>query len=70
MYYPKFLALTPLLIFGGLLNLFYPAALHPAIVKAPKSKLTRIILGIVGFALAVFGFTVFTDWFLATFSKR
>jgi hypothetical protein len=69
-YYPKSLALTPLLIFGGLVNLFYPAVLHPAIAKAPKSKVTQIVLGIFGIAIVAFGFTFFTDWFLATFSKR
>ena len=69
-YYPKYLGITPLIIFGGLVNLFYPSILHPAIKKAPQNKTTQVIVGIFGVAIVVFGFTLFTDWFLATFSKR
>jgi hypothetical protein len=69
-YYPKFVALIPLLVFGGIVNLLYPAILHPPIKLAPKNKVTQAALGIFGVAILVFGFTLFTDWFLATFSKR
>jgi hypothetical protein len=69
-YYPKALGITPLLFFGGLASLFYPSILHPAIKKPPQNKATQIIVGIVGLAIVVLGFTLFTDRFLATFSPQ
>jgi hypothetical protein len=69
-YYPKYLGITPLIILGGLVNLFCPSILHPAIKKAPESKIMQAVVWIFGVGIVVFGFTLFTDWFLATFSKR
>lgn len=69
-YYPKALAIIPLLVFAGIVNLFDPSILHPALNKSTNHKITQRIVGVCGVVLLLFGFTLFSDWFLATFSKQ
>lgn len=65
MYYPKSLASIPAFILLGIIGL-----LHPRVDVSPKNK-TLVWLTAAGAGLLVlFGFTLFTDWFLATFGGR
>lgn len=63
-YYPKALSIIPLLAAGGFLSL-----LRPKLILSPESKKLVWVTMIVTGVLLVFGFTVFTHWFLATFAK-
>jgi hypothetical protein len=64
-YYPKALALIPFLIVIGIASF-----LHPHVNLSPKNRIWQVVFVAAGIGLAAFGFTFFTDWFLATFSKQ
>ena len=64
-YYPKAVALIPFLIVAGIASFF-----HPHVNLSPKNKAWQMFFALAGVALGAFGFTFFTDWFLAAFSKQ
>jgi hypothetical protein len=63
-YYPKSLALIPFTVFAGLAEVLY-LRFHFSAKNIPL----RVVVGIIGLGTVVFGFTFFTAWFLATYSK-
>jgi len=63
-YYPKSLALIPFALFAGLAEV-----LHLRFHFSKKNVPLQVVIGIVGLGTVVFGFTFFTAWFLATYSK-
>jgi len=64
-YYPKAVALIPFLIVMGIASF-----LHPHVNLSPKNRNWQVVFFAVGIGLGAFGFTFFTDWFLAAFSKQ
>jgi|307.fasta_scaffold202449_2 hypothetical protein len=63
-YYPKALALIPCLTVMGIASF-----LHPRVNLSLKNRNWQVLFFVAGLGLAAFGFTMFTDWFLAAFSK-
>jgi hypothetical protein len=64
-YYPKAVALIPFLTLMGIVSF-----LHPHVNLSPKNRSWQLVFALAGVALGAFGFTFFTDWFLAAFSKQ
>ena len=64
-YYPKALALIPFLTIMAIASF-----LHPHVNLSPKNRNWKVFFVLAGLGLGAFGFTFFTDWFLAAFSKQ
>lgn len=64
-YYPKAVALIPFLTLTGIASF-----LHPHVNLSPKDRIWQLVFALAGLGLGAFGYTFFTDWFLAAFSQQ
>ena len=64
-YYPKLLAIIPVLILMGLVGVA-----RPDFDISPKNKVAVWIAAAVAGVALLFGFTFFTHWFLETFGAH
>ena len=62
-YYPKALGIIPSFVAMGIMSF-----LHPHVNFSPKNRALQVVVGIGAFAIVAFGFTFFTQWFLAAYS--
>ena len=64
-YYPDALTIIPVFACSGIASFLYPR-----VDLSPKTQFGKILLCVAVFGLIAFGFTLFNDWFLATFSRQ